>query len=110
MFHRPLGCTAAAVLPKQDSGTSQIQVYPTKSARRRVTLYIEEGGEVWPWPWFSHEKDILPLVTQPIVWMVSWPVHVAESAIYTHCLGAFDWELGLLGYTLRVWEIKYKLC
>ena len=30
MFHRPLGCTAAAVLPKQDSGTSQIEVNPTQ--------------------------------------------------------------------------------
>ena len=30
MFHRLFGCTAAAVLPKQDSGTSQIQVNPTK--------------------------------------------------------------------------------
>ena len=30
MFHRPLGCTAAAVLPKQDSGTSQIKVNPTQ--------------------------------------------------------------------------------
>ena len=39
MFHRPLGCAAAAVLPKQDSGTSQIQVYPTQPARRWVTLY-----------------------------------------------------------------------
>ena len=29
-LHRPLGCTAAAVLPKQDSGTSQIQVNPNK--------------------------------------------------------------------------------
>ena len=29
-FYRPLGCTAAAVLPKQDSGTSQIQVNPTQ--------------------------------------------------------------------------------
>ena len=30
MFHRPLGCTAAAVLPNQDSGTSQILVNPTQ--------------------------------------------------------------------------------
>ena len=30
MFHRPLGCTAAVVLPKQDSGTSQIQVNQTQ--------------------------------------------------------------------------------
>ena len=30
MFHRPLGCTAAAALLKQDSGTSQIEVNPTK--------------------------------------------------------------------------------
>ena len=30
MFHRPLGCTAAAVLPKQGSGTSQIEVNPTQ--------------------------------------------------------------------------------
>ena len=37
MFHRPLGCTAAVVLPKQDSGTPQIQVNPTQSARRWVT-------------------------------------------------------------------------
>ena len=26
----PLGCTAAAVLPKQDNGTSQIEVNPTQ--------------------------------------------------------------------------------
>ena len=30
MFHRPLGCTAAAALLKQDSGTSQIEVNPTQ--------------------------------------------------------------------------------
>ena len=30
MFPRPLGCTAAAVLPKQDSETSRIQVNPTQ--------------------------------------------------------------------------------
>ena len=38
----PLGCTAGAVLPKQDSGTSHIQVNPTQSARRWVTLYCGE--------------------------------------------------------------------
>ena len=30
MFHRLLGCTAAVELPKQDSGTSQIQVSPNQ--------------------------------------------------------------------------------
>ena len=35
-----------AVLPKQDGGTSQINVNPTQSARRCVTLYIGSESEI----------------------------------------------------------------
>ena len=46
-FPRPFGCTAAAVLPEQDRGTSQIQFNQTQSARRWATLYYSCHFPPW---------------------------------------------------------------